>query len=84
MLYILNSAPQHAEQPVVVQHNCDLESGLCGWVYYSSNDSSSQTGVVQPSNASAPRLGPGKDENPGTENGMFWLYIRLQSSYNNM
>ncbi|KAL5499732.1 hypothetical protein EMCRGX_G011191 [Ephydatia muelleri] len=43
-------------QPIVVQHNCDLESGLCGWEYYSWNDMR-QVGVVQPSNESAPRLG---------------------------
>ena len=38
--------------------------------------------MVQPSNASAPRLGPRRDENPGTENGMLRLhYVFLGSGY---
>ena len=64
-------APAHFSlptEPIVVQHNCDLESGLCGWEYYSWNDMR-QVGVVQPSNESAPRLGPPRDANPGTANG---------------
>eukprot|EP00731_Ephydatia_muelleri_P012219 Em0006g1113a len=60
-------------QPIVVQHNCDLESGLCGWEYYNWNDMR-QVGVVQPSNESAPRLGPPRDANPGTANGHYYYF----------
>ena len=55
-------------EPIEVQHNCDLESGLCGWKMYNRNDSR-QVGVVRPSDVSAPRLGPRRDANPGTESG---------------